>query len=130
MDSKLISQFGPTAFTVVPLAAVMLWAGSTEMADGVQAALYAIVAATGLAMTLVPRPEHDWDEKLDFAIRGATVFAAWYSAHHWILSEDAGNATKYAVAAWATIVAVFVWWQVHKQQTEDSTPVNTVDEAD
>ena len=92
------------------------------MPDKVQAPLYAIVAATGLAMTLVPRPKHEWDTWLNLAIQGATAFAAWFSAHHWLLSVDAGSAIKYAVAGWAAIVALYVSWQVYKQQPKDISP--------
>ena len=100
------------------------------MPDDIQAPLYAIVAATGLAMALVPRPKHEWDTWLNLAIQGATAFAAWFSAHQWLLSEDAGSATQYAVAGWALIVASYVGWHVYRQQPKDTTPVNAVDEAD
>ena len=130
MDSKRVFQFGPTAFAVAPLVAVLFWAGSTEMPDEIQAPLYAIVAATGLAMALVPRPKHEWDTWLNLAIQIATAFAAWFSAHQWLLSEDAGTATRVVASVWVIAVAVFVAWHVHEQQPKDEAHLEKAEEVD
>ena len=113
-----------------PLAAMYLWTSATDMPNQIQAPLYAIVAATGLAMGLIPRPDHKWDRWLNRAILVSAALATWSSAYQWLLSEDAGTPIKIIASVWAIVVLVFAYWQIYRQQTENEAPLKATDEAE
>ncbi len=112
MSRELALQFAPTAFVNGSVVALLLFAAVTNMTSAVQAPLYALVAATGVAVVLVPRPAHIWDKYINLSVRIATACAAWLSAQHWLLSEDAGTAIELVAGVWSAVVAFVIFANV------------------
>ena len=82
---------------------------STGLDAGVQASLFALIAATALAVTLGARPDRKLERILNTLVRVAAVAASAYSAYQWLLSADAGTGIELVGAALAALAVIAFW---------------------
>ena len=81
------------------LLGLFIYAGLTDLDAGVQAPLYALITATGLAVVLGARADQTWERTFNWLVRVAVIVAAVFSAYQWLLNEDAGTVIELVGAA-------------------------------
>ena len=68
----------------------LLFGGDLANLDsGVLAPLFAIIAATGLAVTAKARADQTWEKRLKLGVSLAAIAAVGLSGFHWLLSVNA-----------------------------------------
>ena len=88
------------------LLGLVIYADATDLASGAQAALFALIAATGLAVVRGNRADQTWKTALNGLVSLAALAAAVLSAYTWLISENAGTAIEVAGAAGAALAAL------------------------
>ncbi len=88
------------------LLVLVIYASLTEIEDGVKAPLYALIAATGLAVVLGARAKNRWESVLNLMVQVAAIAAAVFSAYNWLRSEDAGTGLEIVGAAGAFLAGI------------------------
>ena len=87
----------------------MIAAVSADLAHEVQAPLFALIAATGLAGTLGARADRTRERTLKWLVLLAAIGASGYSAIQWLLSADAGTGIELFGAALAGFALLAFW---------------------
>ena len=85
---------------------LLIYARLTDLAAGVQAPLYALITAMGLAVTLGARAKHRWERVFNLAVQMVAIAAAALSAFRWLVSEDAGIVIEMLGAFWALLAGI------------------------
>ena len=94
---------------VVSLLGLFIYASLTDLDAGVQAPLYALITATGLAVVLGARAGQTWEKGFNWLVRVAASAAAVLSAYQWLLNEDAGTVIELVGAAGAVLALIAFW---------------------
>ena len=76
------------------------------MSAEVQAPLYALVAATGLAAELSSRADLEWPRGWRLAVRFITGGAASVSAFKWLVSVEAGIVVEAIGGIWVCLIVL------------------------
>ena len=81
-----------------------------EFTHGVRASIFALVAASALFITSLPKNQAVQDEMLDHLCRAVSVAAGFLTGLFWLLEETRGNAGPFIVVvlAVAGFLAVFL----------------------
>ncbi len=98
-----------------------------EYTHGIRASVFALVAASALFITLLPKNEIAGDDGVDSVCHGISVISAFLAGLFWLLSETGGNFGPYVTvllivtATLTGILAFFVvvglageWWKQSK----------------
>ena len=99
------------------LLGLFIYARLTDLDAGVQAPLYALITATGLAVVLGARADQIWDRNFNWLVRVAVIFAAVFSAYQWLLNEDAGTVIELVGAAGAVLALIAFWVNIGDVET-------------
>ena len=73
------------------LMGLVFYGDLTNMPSGVQAPLFAIIAAMGLAVTVKARADQTWEKRLKLAVSLTAIAAVGLSGFQWLMSQDAGT---------------------------------------
>ena len=122
------------AFTVLMLAganclmevgtvADFMGSPNLEYTHGIRASVFALVAASWLFITLLPKSGVEWDDTVDAVCRICSVVAAFLAGLFWLLDETGGDYGPYVtvlsvvagglagiIAFFAVVGAISEWW--------------------
>ena len=90
------------------LICLVIYANLTELDHGAQAALYALIAATGLAVVRGNRTNETWATLLIAIVGLCTLGAGVLSAYMWLLNEKVGTVIELAGGLGA-MIAIFAF---------------------
>ena len=68
-----------------------------EYTDGIRASVFALVAASALFITLLPKNKVAGDDAVDSICKLLSVVAAFLAGVFWLLSETGGNFVPYVI---------------------------------
>ena len=110
MNTRRIVRFTLSIVVIGSLVGLAAYADQTGLAAGVQAPLYALIAATGLAVERGGRADKTTEWVFNFLVRMTVLCAAVLSAYLWLLSEEAGTGLEVvgAVGAGIAVLAFLV----------------------
>ena len=120
----LLMVAGANGLMQVDSVADFMGSPGLEYTDGIRASVFALVAASLLFITLLPKNEPSGDDAIDSLCQPLSIVAAFLAGLFWLLDETDGNFGPYVtvlfiVAATLTgILAFFVvvglvgeWWK-------------------
>ena len=87
-------RVGLSVVVIASPLSLLFYADFVDMPSGVQAPLFAIIAAMALAAGANARADQTWEKGLKWALPIIAIAAVGLSAFHWLLSEDAGTWIK------------------------------------
>ena len=110
MDTRRVLRGALGVVVVGSLVGLVIYADMTDLDAGVQAPLYALITATGLAVALGARADRKWERGLNRLVRAVAVVAGVLSAFQWLLNEDAGTVFEVigSVGAALAVIAFLV----------------------
>ena len=106
MNTRQIVRVTLSIVVLGSLLGLIIYAGLADMEDGVQAPLFALITATGLAVVLGPRVKQRWERVLNLFVQVAIILAAVLSAYHGLLSENAGTGIELVGAGGALLAGI------------------------
>ena len=87
---------------IASLPGLLVYADMTNLPAGVQAPLYALIAANGLAVALGARADQTRG-RFNWIVGVAAIGAAALSAYQWLVNENAGTAIELVGVAGAAL---------------------------
>ncbi len=110
MNTKRVLRVTLAVVVIGSLVGLAVYAALTDLAAGVQAPLFALIAATGLAVGMRVRTGQIWERALNLLVLVTAGAAVVLSAYLWLLSQDAKTGLEVvgAVGAGLAVIALLV----------------------
>ena len=105
---RQVRQFAPGVAAIACLAGVWTYISLCDVAPKVEAPLFALVAATGLAARLGSSVDDKWAQQWNFVVGFLIVGATTTSAYKWLVSAEAGFAVELVGGVWVVLVVIAI----------------------